>query len=152
MMAQRYMSREATIEFEAGTGLEPIEAITNAASAAYDESNSQIAFQVLMTTFQFEKKLMREHFLENYVESEKFPKASFKGTYNNGTISGDLTIHGITKSIEVPGELTIDSGNATLTAAFSVLTADYGIEIPSVVKDKVAKSANIKVSANLKAL
>ena len=63
-----------------------------------------------MTSFQFKRALMQEHFNENYVESEKFPKASFRGVFAEGEVKGALSIHGITQEISVPASLTQEDG------------------------------------------
>ena len=81
LTAQQYLTREARLDFDAGSPLEDIEAFTESGSAVYDANTGKIGVQVLMTSFQFKRALMQEHFNENYVESEKFPKASFKGLY-----------------------------------------------------------------------
>jgi polyisoprenoid-binding protein YceI len=97
---------------------------------------------------------MQEHFNENYVESDKFPKASFKGKILNYiksdkqeqivTIDGDLNIHGVTKKVQIKGKI-INSGNSSsLTGNFNVNVADYKIKIPSIVANNIAKI--IKVS------
>ena len=93
--AQQYLTREARLNFDAGSPLEDIEAFTESGSAVYDATTGKIGVQVLMTSFQFKRALMQEHFNENYVESEKFPKASFKGYYGEGNVAGGLTIHGL---------------------------------------------------------
>ena len=68
--AQQYLTREARLDFDAGSPLEDIEAFTESGSAVYDANTGKIGVQVLMTSFQFKRALMQEHFNENYVESE----------------------------------------------------------------------------------
>jgi polyisoprenoid-binding protein YceI len=103
-----------------------------------------------MTSFQFKRALMQEHFNENYVESEKFPKASFKGLYSEGNVSGGLTIHGVTKEIKVPARLNQENGNFVLVTSFDITLADYDVKIPSAVANKISKKASIQVHATLK--
>lgn len=93
---------------------------------------------------------MQEHFNENYVESEKYPKASFKGTYSEGNVAGELTIHGITKEITVPARLDQEGGNYVLGTSFDITLADYEVKIPSAVANKISKTASIQVQATLK--
>lgn len=150
--AQQYLTREARLDFDAGSPLEDIEAFTESGSAVYDANTGKIGVQVLMTSFQFKRALMQEHFNENYVESEKFPKASFKGTYNEGKVTGALTIHGVTKEISVPATLIEENENFVLTTAFDIILAEYNVEIPSAVADKISKTASIQVQATLKSV
>jgi len=106
--------------------------------------------------------LMEEHFNENYMESDKFPKASFKGKITdldkvvvtkdgvyNVTVSGDLTMHGVAKKTTAIGNITVKDGKMEANSTFNVTLADYGISIPSVVKDNISKTVEIKVSCRL---
>ncbi|HTL07888.1 MAG TPA: YceI family protein, partial [Chitinophagaceae bacterium] len=113
---------------------------------------------LLVKGFHFERALMEEHFNENYMESDKIPKASFKGKINNlpavdlskdgnypVTAEGELTIHGITKQVRVAGNLLVKAGLPQLQAKFMVAPKDYNIKIPSLVADKIAASMNVTV-------
>ena len=148
--AQQYLTREAQLSFDAGSPLEDIEAFTESGSAVFDASSGKIGVQVLMTSFQFKRALMQEHFNENYVESEKFPKASFRGVFAEGAVKGALSIHGITQEISVPASLTQEDGNFVLVTSFKILLADYGVKIPSAVANKISNTASIQVRATLK--
>ena len=150
LTAQQYLTREARLDFDAGSPLEDIEALTESGSAVYDANTGKIGVHVLMTSFQFKRALMQEHFNENYVESEKFPKASFKGLYSEGNVSGGLTIHGVTKEIKVPARLNQENGNFVLVTSFDITLADYDVKIPSAVANKISKKASIQVHATLK--
>ena len=105
---------------------------------------------------------MQEHFNENYLESTKFPKATFAGKITNlnevnfsvdGTynaiVTGQMTIHGVTKEITTNGALTVAGGNIKLNAGFKLPLVDYRIDIPSLVSDKVAKEVTVLVDATL---
>ena len=150
LTAQQYLTSEARLDFDAGSPLEDIEAFTESGSAVYDANTGKIGVQVLMTSFQFKRALMQEHFNENYVESEKFPKASFKGLFSEGNVSGGLTIHGVTKEIKVPARLNQENGNFVLVTSFDITLADYDVKIPSAVANKISKKASIQVHATLK--
>ncbi len=160
LSAQKIFTKTAAVKFSANSNLEKIEGNTNTASTAIDKSSGNIEFALLVKSLKFEKALMEEHFNENYMESTKFPKATFKGKITNNAdikwetdgkysakIAGQLTVHGVTKDINTVAEVTIKAGVATTSSKFSIEVADYGIEIPSLVKDKVAKTAKIEVSA-----
>ncbi|MCH1406826.1 MAG: YceI family protein [Schleiferiaceae bacterium] len=148
--AQQYLTREARLSFDAGSPLEDIEAFTESGSAVFDASSGKIGVQVLMTSFQFKRALMQEHFNENYVESEKFPKASFRGVFADGEVKGALSIHGSTQEISVPANLTQEDGNFVLVTSFEILLADYGVKIPGAVANKISNTASIQVRATLK--
>ena len=102
---------------------------------------------------------MQDHFNENYMESEKYPKASFSGTVTdiskvdfskNGdyrvTVSGDLTIHGVTKKITSPATIVVNAGKLNSNAVFNVLLADYNISVPKVVENNISKTIEVKVN------
>jgi hypothetical protein len=158
VQAQKYMTQNGTISFFSSTPVEDIEAVNNQVSAVLNAESGQIASVLLLKAFNFEKALMQEHFNEKYVESEKFPKSTFKGEIldyenltvgespTNVTIKGKLTIHGVTQEIEVQGTLSSKQSVMNLIFDFDVDVADYDIEIPGPVKEKIAKT--IKVKAN----
>ena len=162
--AQRYMTRTGRITFFSSTPLENIEAINNEASCVMDAATGEVAFQVPIRSFRFEKALMQEHFNENYMESDKFPKADFRGKVTdisnvnfskNGVyqvhVSGKMTIHGVTRDVATPGPITLKDGTATAAAKFKIRPADYDIKIPSVVAGKIAEEIEVTVNSVLSA-
>jgi polyisoprenoid-binding protein YceI len=162
--AQKFFTRDGKVNFDATAASSPekINALSNSVTAVLDASNGNFQWAVLIKGFQFEKSLMQEHFNENYMESGKFPKATFigkivnlsdvnlskDGTYN-AVVSGQMTIHGVSKDITTNGALTVAGGNIRVNAGFNLPMADYSISIPSLVSDKVAKEAKILVDASL---
>lgn len=165
--AQKYFTKGGRIDFDATASSSPekIQAVNRTVTCVMDAANGNIQFAVLVKGFTFERALMQEHFNENYMESEKFPKSEFKGAITNNstvnygkdgsysvTVKGKLTIHGETREVEAPGKLTIQGGKITAKANFSVPLADYKISIPSVVADKINKNAKIDVTCNLEPL
>lgn len=157
MQAQTYMTRNGNVSFFSKTPLEDIKAENSQAFAAVDLTKKSVAFTLLQRNFLFPKQLMQEHYNENYVESEKFPKAQFSGTFTGdvpakpGTykiqVSGQLTLHGVTQQVTVPGELEVQEGKLTAKSAFAVKPSDFNIKIPSLVKDKIASQINIQIVA-----
>ena len=118
-------------------------------------------FAVLIKAFQFEKALMQEHFNENYMESDKYPKAIFKGAIVDAStvdfskdgdypvkVKGKLTIHGVTNEVETDGTIDVKDGKISASSNFEIAVADYKIKIPSVVKDNIAKTVQIVVDMN----
>jgi hypothetical protein len=165
--AQRYFTKNGKINFDATTKGSPesIAAVNRTVTCVLDTKTAALQFAVLIKGFTFERALMEEHFNENYLESSKFPKAEFRGTITNNsavnyakdgtypvTVAGKLTIHGVTKDVESPGKLQIQGGKVLATASFTVPLADYGIAIPGVVADKVAKNAKIDIDCSLEPL
>ena len=157
--SQIYMSRNGRVSFYSSTEKETINAVNNQVYAVIDATKKNMAFTLLMKGFQFEKELMQEHFNENYAESDKFPKASFNGAYTgdvntakdgvyNVVAKGNLTMHGVTKAVEAPATIEVKNGTLTGKAEFKIKPDDYGISIPSLVREKIAKEMTISVSAN----
>lgn len=161
----RYFSRSGNISFYSSAPLEKIEAHNTSANSVLDASTGQIEFAVLMKAFGFEKALMEEHFNENYVESDKYPKSTFKGKIDNISsvdftkdgvypvnVSGKFTLHGITKDITSPGTIEIKNGAVKAASEFNILIADYGIEIPKLVAEKIAREVKITVDVTYQEL
>jgi len=159
---ERWYTKEAKVSFFCDGSAENIEAFNNKGFLVIDAPTGKIEISVLMKAFTFEKALMQEHFNENYVESDKFPKAIFKGTIQDPEnikwdtdglyevqISGDLTIHGVTNEITTPAKITIKNGVPVGDATFIIALADYQVDIPKIVEDKVSKKVRLVVQANL---
>jgi polyisoprenoid-binding protein YceI len=156
--AQKYATRTGFVRFFSKTPMENIEATTHQASCIADIATGEVVAKILISSFQFEKALMQEHFNENYMESTKFPKSTFKGKITNldkidfkkdGTysaeVTGDLTMHGVTKNISTSGTIEVAKGVITAKAKFKVVPKDYGIQIPQLVENKIAKEMEITV-------
>ncbi|MFP5470642.1 MAG: YceI family protein [Bacteroidia bacterium] len=155
----KYFTKSGNISFYSVAEQENIEAHSNRAVSIFEKETGAIEFSVLIKSFQFEKALMQEHFNENYMESEKFPKANFKGNSEelkkmdltkDGTytinVSGKLTIHGETKNISTPMTFVVKSGIISATSEFKILLKDYNIKIPSAVGKKIAEEILIKIN------
>lgn len=154
-----YMTRNGQISFFSKTPMENIEGTNNEVTSMLDTSKGDLVFAVLIKSFHFEKALMEEHFNENYMESTKFPKATFQGKITNtssirfdkdGTyeakVEGDLTIHGIKQHQTAIGTITVAKGKISAVSNFTIKLADYKIEIPSLVADKISPTIDIRVN------
>jgi polyisoprenoid-binding protein YceI len=139
------------------TPLENIEAQNKQLYAVVDAGKMELAFAVLLKGFLFKKQLMQTHFNENYVESDKYPKATFSGTFsgdinsssvNNVLVKGQFTLHGVTKMLELPTTLQLKNNVLTGIAKFKVKPGDYKIEIPSLVKNKIASEVEVVININ----
>lgn len=161
----RYFTKTGTITFTAGTALEDIEAINKSVTSIFDILTGQIEFAVLIKGFEFKRGLMQEHFNENYLESEKFPKSIFRGKFDDvskinfrkdgsypTTVNGILEIHNVKKEVKVPGNINVEKGIISSTATFNILLEDYDIKIPGAVKDKISPAVEIKINCSYKLL
>jgi hypothetical protein len=158
-----YLTQDGKIKFNSDTPAEKIEATHASASCVLKPEDGSMAWKVLIKGFQFKKALMQEHFNENYMESNKFPQATFTGKIVNlqevnfnkdgqykVTVKGKMKMHGVEKDVEVPGTIGVKGKEFTLKSNFSVACTDYGIEIPAVVRDNIAKEIKISVEGVLK--
>jgi polyisoprenoid-binding protein YceI len=156
----RYFTRTGNISFFSEEIIENIEAHNKQVSSFLDVTTGEIVFSVPMKAFQFRKSLMQEHFNENYVESHKYPKSTFKGTVQNiravnlqqdgvykVKVNGQLTIHGVTKPIDADGTLEVKGGRIDANSVINVRPEDYDIQIPLLVRNHIAKI--IQVTINL---
>ncbi|HLK31019.1 MAG TPA: YceI family protein [Puia sp.] len=155
--SQMLTTRTGFIGFYSKTPLEDIKAENNQVYAAIDASKKNIAFTLLLKSFIFTKELMQEHFNENYVESDKYPKANFTGSFTgdfvpdkdgayNVLVKGNLTMHNVTKAIEVPAMLEVKSGKVSGKSEFKLNPEDFNINIPYIVREKITKEIIVRVN------
>jgi polyisoprenoid-binding protein YceI len=155
---QKYITRDGYIGFYSHTPVEDIKADNNQVASVLDVSTGDLVFQVLIKSFKFEKALMEEHFNENYLESEKFPKSTFSGKITNinavdfskpGTynveVEGDLTIHGVSKKITAKGSIEVGPSGVTANSNFTLIPEEFNISIPGVVRNNIAKTLDVTV-------
>jgi polyisoprenoid-binding protein YceI len=159
--AQKYMTKNGYIGFLSQTAMETIKADNNQVVGVMDVATGEMVFQALIKSFHFDRALMEEHFNENYMESDKIPKATFKGKITNlssvnfakngtyeVTVDGDLTIHDVTNKISTKGTLEVVSGGLNANAKFKIVPEEYKINIPGVVREKIDK--NLEVTVQMK--
>ena len=152
------ISKNSSISFFSSTPVEDIQAINNTATSAIDVNTGEIIFKANNTSFQFKKKLMQEHFNENYMESEKYPLSSFSGKITDKpdfdkdgtytvTVTGNLNIHGVSKAYTTKATLIIKDHVVKANAVFKIKIADHKIKIPSLVITNIAEVMEVKVNA-----
>lgn len=158
---EKYFTRTGHVSFSSETSMEKIEGHNYQTSSFLSPATGEVVFAVLIKSFEFEKALMQEHFNENYMESDKFPKAKFNGKILNVDkidfkkdgkydieVEGDMEMHGVTKKIKTKGTLEIKGKNIITKSTFPIVLKDYNIAIPSVVKGKIAESVQVLVDLN----
>ncbi|MBL6964697.1 MAG: YceI family protein [Bacteroidetes bacterium] len=163
LFAQQYVTKTGHIKFFSEMPAENIEAHNRQVNSALNITTAEFAFRVLIKSFEFEKSLMQEHFNENYLESDKYPNATFKGKVMNisdidcktngkydAVVSGDLSIHGVTNKITEKGTFTVKDGEISGFSVFHVELADYQINIPKMVASKISPIIEITVDVLLK--
>ncbi len=150
-------TRTGQVKFFSSTPAEDIEAVNNEVNSKLSTSNGQIVFSVLIKGFRFRNALMQEHFNENYLESDQFPKADFKGNISNfnqldfsknGThkvaVSGTITIHGVSQPITTEGNIEVKEGKITATSTFDLTLKDFNIK-GMAIGNQVAKKVKVSL-------
>jgi polyisoprenoid-binding protein YceI len=152
---------KGSISFRSDAPLELIKASSGELKGKIDGAKKIFAFSIKINTFKgFNSALQKEHFNENYLESDKFPEASFTGKIieevdfsKDGTYTirakGRLNIHGVMQERIIKSELGIKNGQVSIKSNFTVLLADHNIPIPKVVHEKLASEIKVEVSAAL---
>lgn len=159
----KILTKNGKITFEASVpAFEEVKAKNEGVTCVVNTKTGEIASLALMKGFRFKVALMEEHFNENYVESDKYPKSTFKGKIDNFdyaklttqggtyTIKGKLELHGKSKDITITATIKKTSDGLTLVSNFTINTDDYGIDIPSVVSKKVNKKVAVHLDFTLK--
>ncbi len=161
--AQTYTGKNIKFNIFSSTPIEDIKAVSYTGIAVLNAQRQELTIQVPIKSFEFDKKLMQEHFNENYMESDKYPLAKFKGIIEpkidwtkdgdyNVTAKGTLTVHGVDQARTVSGKITVKNKIASLNATFNVACAAHQIKIPSLVFTKIAETIQVKVQGNLNPL
>jgi polyisoprenoid-binding protein YceI len=156
LAAQKYTLEKSHITFFSNAAIEDIKADNNKASGIFNGDNNEIVFSIPINEFQFNKSLMQEHFNEKYMESDKYPKATFQGKLHDfdkgkteaqpARASGKLTIHGVTNEVEIPGTIEKQNDKWVMKAKFMVKLVDYKITIPQLLWQNIAEQ--VEVSAD----
>ena len=157
---EKYLTNTGHISFYSHTAIEDITANNDRVAAVIDSQNGEVAVIVTMNEFQFEKRLMQEHFNENYVESETYPKATFNGRIINNTevdyrrngtydvvVEGTMTLHGVTREVSATGAIEVTAEGIVATTEFLLNPENYGIKIPRLVRKNIAE--NMEITAEL---
>jgi len=159
-----------SVSFYSEAPLENIEALNKGAIIVLKASTNEIQVRVTIQNFKFKNALMEEHFNENYMETEKkvdgaYPNrnAEFKGKINEPidyakegenkvTITGKLTIHGVTKDVTLNGTLTKKGREVIIYSKFKIKVADYNIKVPSMYVKNIAEEVDVTINSTLEPL
>lgn len=155
VQGQKYQLAESQVSFFSSAPVEDIEAKSSKTRSLLNVETGELAFVTPIRSFVFDKQLMQEHFNENYMESEKYPNASFKGRlsgYEKGKqgkqpviARGEMTIHGVSRNIEAAGEIEFKEKELYVKASFPLKVADFNIEIPSMLFYNIAEVVEVKL-------
>ena len=158
-IAQIYFTKNGNVSFYSKSLLQDIEADNNQVISVLDMKTGALQFSLLNNAFQFPKAKMQADFNESYMESDRYPRSTFKGSIINiqsvdlakdGSypveVKGQLTIHGVTKTVAAQGILNTNKTTITANSTFNVMVKDYGIKIPSIVSQKIAEQIRITVN------
>lgn len=158
---KKYTTRNAKIDFTSEAQLELIKAASSNVKGLIDPATNQFAFTIDVNSFQgFNSSLQREHFNEKYMESEKYPMATFSGKIieqidflSDGSYDvrakGDLNIHGVKQTRIIKGKISIKNGTLKINATFDVPLSDHNITIPTVVSQKIATQIKVQFDASM---
>lgn len=159
---QIYTAKEGatTISFHSAAPLEDIDATNKGATIVLRASTNDLQISVTVQNFKFKNALMEEHFNENYMETEKFPKIVFKGKINETidygkdgenkvTATGKLEMHGVTKDVTLSGTLNKAGTELKLNAKFKIKVADYNIKVPSMYVKNIAEEVEVTFNTTL---
>lgn len=162
LFGQKYTTKTGTVKFEASVpSFEEVAGTNKSASAVLDSEKGNLAVLTLVKGFRFKVALMEEHFNENYIESDKYPKSTFSGAIEGFdlskltdapktfSLSGNLTLHGVTKKISAPVKISKSGNSILLSGSFKVKPEDFSISVPGAVSKKVAKTVSIDFSFSL---
>jgi polyisoprenoid-binding protein YceI len=153
-----YMCKNAEISIFSSAPIEDIAAKTSSGQSVYNAATGDLVFSVAINTFKFRKALMQEHFNSDYLESDKYPRATFKGkiqehpdltkdgTYQI-TATGVLDVHNVKQNRTIPGTLTVSNGNVTMKSEFMVKCVDHHIDIPKLVFQNIAETIKVNITA-----
>jgi hypothetical protein len=157
---QKFSAEKGQISFFSDAAIEDIEAVNSIVGSLFNASTGDIVYILKIRDFNFQKALMKEHFNEKYMESEKFPKATFQGKITgfditakgvqNVKATGKLSIHGVTRDISVPGTVENINGKLQLKSKFMLKLADYNITIPTIIWQNIAEEVEVRIDFTYK--
>ena len=144
---KRFIIESSNIEFYSKALLEDIQAENTESIGAIDMSTGEFVIKIPVSSFEFPNKLMQKHFNDSYLETDRYPECTFRGTVNNQNASGEITLHGVTKKINIPISLEEVDGKININANFKIILKDHKIKIPKLLFQNIAEEIEIKVTS-----
>ncbi len=148
------------VAFHTSSIMSDIEASSEVMEVSLDIVSGAVELRIPISSFEFEYEMMQDHFNEEYLESDKFPDATFKGQIAQDIsniqestevdLSGQLTIHGVTKSTNFKATLAKQDGMTKVKCVFPIVFKDYNVDEPSILTKSVAKDVELKATFYLK--
>lgn len=156
--SQIFMGKQTTLHFLSKSELEDIEARNTLGKAAMNTATGKVQVKAQIKAFKFKSAFMEEHFNENYMESEKYPFASFDGKFTEKpdfskdgeykvTCSGKMEIHGVSNDVILPCTVKVKGNELTITSEFKVKLVDYRIKVPSLYVKNIAEEIAVDVNS-----
>jgi polyisoprenoid-binding protein YceI len=159
LSAQKYNSKNGFVGFFSHTPIEDVKADNNQVASIIDAATGEVVFMINNQSFVFDRAQMQEHFNENYMESEQFPKSTFKGKIKDlsavnfaksgvytVTVEGEMKMHGVANKFATYGTIEVLADGIVAKAKFNIKPEDYGIVIPGLVREKIGKEMEVTVN------
>tara|TARA_B100000965_G_C19451144_1_gene695315 strand:+ start:385 stop:888 length:504 start_codon:yes stop_codon:yes gene_type:complete len=144
---KRFIIENSNIEFYSKALLEDIQAVNTESIGAIDIESGEFVIKIPVSSFEFPNKLMQKHFNDSYLETDKYPECTFRGTINNQNATGEITLHGVTKKIDIPISLEEVDGKININTNFKIILKDHKIKIPRLLFQNIAEEIEIKVTS-----
>lgn len=121
------------------------------------KSNSLVETRDVFTEPQ--KKIINKELREIVLETEKYPEITFKSTNVTGErgkggifdakIEGDLTLHGVTRRIVIPTEVTVGPNDLRAKGEFTIQRSDFTVKATSAVHGLVRVRNRLKFTFDI---
>jgi polyisoprenoid-binding protein YceI len=154
-LAQKYTVEKSSVIFYSHATIEDITAENKKSSAIFNAATKEIVFSIPISEFQFAKSLMQEHFNEKYMDTDKYPKSTFKGTVSgfdasatgaqDAKATGKLTIHGVERDVEIPGTIEKSGDKLLFKSKFIVKLEDYKVDRPQLLWQNIAEQVEVTI-------
>jgi polyisoprenoid-binding protein YceI len=121
--------------------------------------NSRVSININMDSFTTDDANLTKHLkTPDFFDVAKFPQSTFVSTaIKSGgdqgashTITGNLTLHGVTKAITFPATINVTPDVATVDSSFSINRKDFGINYAgaqdNLIRDNVVLTLRIRAS------
>ncbi|MRX48714.1 YceI family protein [Pedobacter puniceum] len=160
LQAQNFKTDKLSVHFYAAAPVADIDALTNSANATLDIKRKEIKVSIAISSFSFKKALMQQHFNEKYIESDKYPMASFKGNFKDdlsnkpdGTyliyVEGKFNLHGVDVQQVIPCKITLQKNIISVNSTFILNTKDFKIEPPKILGKPIGEKIEVTVNGSL---